>query len=305
MERRNIIIIGVAVLLGLLAVFLANSWFSGVEQRQERIAREQELERIAVARIPLEFGAPLTRDNVRLVNWPRQSVPAGAYRDVDQLLAGNNVTIRPIAEGEPILRERISERAVLSANLPADMRAVTVPVNAVTGVAGFITPGDVVDVLLTRQIPGDGAGGDDKMTNVLLENIQVLAIDRRSSEKSTEAKLAKTATLQVDQIGAQKIALATEVGTLSLALRNVQNQMVGASGTVTLSDLGGRGLYIRDRTPRPAAAPVYASAPASPPPVQRAAPVPMPAQHAPSGPSMTIFRGTERTNTEVQRYGRY
>jgi hypothetical protein len=88
------------------------------------------------------------------------------------------VAIRPIARGEPILVSRISERAVLSANLVPNMRAVTVPVDPVTGVAGFVTPGDVVDVLLTRQIPGDGATSDDNMTSVIMESIQVLAVDR-------------------------------------------------------------------------------------------------------------------------------
>lgn len=301
MERRNIIIVSVAVVLGLLAVYLANSWFSGVEERQERVAREQQLERIAVARLDLPFGAALTPDNVRLVNWPRQSVPAGAYRDVDKLLREGNVTIRPIAAGEPILRERISERAVLSANLPADARAVTVPVNAVTGVAGFVTPGDVVDVLLTRQIPGDGAGGNDKMTTVLLENVQVLAVDRRSSEKNTKPDVGKTATLQVDQYGAQKLALAVEVGTLSLALRNVENQLVGPTSTVTTADLGGGGRYIRAPRAASAPAPVYASMA----PAQQAPSYAPPPQRRPSGPTMTVFRGTDSTDTEVPRYGRF
>src|SRR5687768_13906012 len=79
MERRNIIVIGVAVLLGLVAVYIVNSWFSGVEQRQEQIAKEQAMSRIAVARLDMPFGTPLTADNVRLVNWPSESVPAGAY----------------------------------------------------------------------------------------------------------------------------------------------------------------------------------------------------------------------------------
>ena len=159
MNRRNAVIAGIAVVLGLFAVYLANAWFSGVEQREERVAEEQQLVRIAVASQDMEFGAPLTAENVRLANWPAGSVPQGAYRDTDvqRMLSGGNVAIRPITRGEPILLSRISERAVLSANLPADMRAVTVPVDAVSGVAGFVTPGDVVDVLLTRQIPGEGS----------------------------------------------------------------------------------------------------------------------------------------------------
>ncbi|WP_336985677.1 Flp pilus assembly protein CpaB [Altererythrobacter aquiaggeris] len=309
MERRNLIIIGAAIILGLFAVYVANAWFSGVEQRQERIAEQQQMARIAVARQDLPFGAPLTADNVRLVNWPAQSVPAGAYRDVARLLAGNNVAIRPIANGEPILRSRISERAVLSENIPDDLRAITVPINEVSGVAGFVTPGDVVDVLLTRQIPGDGATGDDKMTSVVLENVQVLAVDRRSNEGNTEVVVSKTATLQVDQRGAQKLALAVDVGRLSLALRNVENQTVGTYATVTTRDLGGSGIFMagqREPAPVQASAPVYvyppqgAGPPSSAPRASTAT-----VRQRPSGPTMTVTRGTETTNTEVQRYGRY
>ena len=302
MERRNLIIVGVAVVIGLLAVYLANTWFSGVEQRQEAVAEQQQLVRIAVAQQDLEFGTPLTADNVRLTNWPANSVPQGAYTDVAQLLAGGNVAIRPIMTGEPILLSRISERAILSANLPPDMRAVTVPVDAVTGVAGFITPGDVVDVLLTRQIPGDGAGGDDKMTTTILKNVPVLAIDRRASEKATEPAVGRTATLQVTPDDAQKLTLATQIGRLSLALRNVEDVEGGASRTVTTADLGG-GYYIRSRAspaaPAQQPALVYAVPPQGPATAAAAAAVP----RRFSGPSMTVFRGTESSDEEVQRYG--
>jgi pilus assembly protein CpaB len=202
-----------------------------------------------------------------------------------------------------VLRARISERAVLSANSPGDMRAVTVPVNAVTGVAGFVTPGDVVDVLLTRQIPGEGARGDDKMTSIILENVQVLAVDRRSSERSTKPNVGRTATLQVDQVGAQKLALATEVGKLTLALRNVENQNVGATRTVTTAELDRARYYIRDRSTPSAPAvqqPVFVYAgPQQGVPAAEAAPAPA----RPRGPTMSVFRGTQESNEEVLRYG--
>jgi len=294
MGQRNLIIIAVAVVLGLFAVWLANSWFSSVEDRQARISDEQELVNLAVARQPLEFGAPLTRDNVRMVAWPANSVPAGAFRSANELIAGSNVAIRPIEAGEPILSSRISDRAVLSANLPDNMRAISVSVNQVTGVAGFVTPGDVVDIFLTRQIPGDGASGDDKMTSVLLENVHVLGVDRRSNDKDTKAEVVRTVTFEVDQYGAQKLTLAAQLGTLTLALRNVKDQAVGATTLVTTSDLAGSGLYIPDRTPAPAA---FASADRTTLPASFGAP------RRPSGPSMTVFRGTDGTAYEVKRYG--
>lgn len=297
MERRNIIIIGVAVVLGLLAVYLANSYFSGVEEQQEQIAEEQALVRIAVATQPLDFGTPLTADNTRLVNWPAQSVPEGAFTDI-AAFAGGNVAIRPIAQGEPILKSRISERAILSENIPDDMRAVTIPVNEVAGVAGFVTPGDAVDVYMTRAIPG---GQDEKVTSVVLENVQVVAIDRRASESSTEPQELKMATLLVDPDAAQRLTLAMESGRLSLALRNIENQTVGATRVVTTRDLPGGGIRYRQNTGGGgggggAAAPAPRAAPYRP--AAGGAAVSIPAY---GGPSMTIYRGTEGARQEVAR----
>ncbi|WP_435417896.1 Flp pilus assembly protein CpaB [Parerythrobacter aurantius] len=302
MDRRNIIILAVAILVGAVAVYLANSWFSGVEQRQAQVAEKQRLVRVVVANQDLTFGAPISSDTVRLANWPADSVPEGAITDLQRLTTGTNVAIRPIARGEPILISRISDRAILSANIPQNMRAITVPIGATTGVGGFVFPGDVVDVFLTRPIPGDGAESNDKMTTVLLENIQVLAVDQKASETETNPEVGKTATVLVDQRSAQKLALAEQVGTLTMALRNVEDQLIGPEPVITTRDLGGRGIYMADRSRGSAPAP---SVPTT---IIRAAPDGTPRELAkapmrPSGPSMTVVRGTESTTEEVRRHG--
>src|SRR3546814_748378 len=214
-------------------------------------------------------------------------------------MRGGRVALRPIAVGEPILASKVSGeggRATLASILPEELRAVTIPVNQVTGVGGFVRAGDVVDVLLTRQIPGDGAQREDKMTTVVLENVFVLAIDQIANESETEPKVGQTATVQTDIIGAQKLALAREIGSLSLALRNVENQAVGGTRTVTVSDLGGAGYYIAAKESRAGAA----AAPA--PTVNTAA---GPVRRAPTGPTMSIVRGVEPTTYEVKRKGGY
>jgi pilus assembly protein CpaB len=303
MQRRNLIILGAAVLFGLIAVFLANSYFSGFEKQEERAAKQEQLARIVVATQELKFGTPLTTDNIRLVNWPQTSVPPGAFRAIPDALRDGRVALRPIAIGEPILTERVSGadgRASISYNLPEDMRAVSIPVSAVAGVSGFVTPGDVVDVLLTRQIPGDGAGDGDKMTDVLMENVQVLAIDQMANEKATNPKVGKTAVLMVDLYGAQKLALARETGSLSLALRNIKNQAAGYLRTVSSRDLSRTGLFMRARQAPSAPAPVMP--PASTQIAARRAPgVVMPG--LPIGPSMIIVRGTQVTSYEVKSNG--
>lgn len=296
MQRRNIIIIAVAVVLGLFAVFLANTYFTGREEQQKRLAEQQQMTTVAVATQDLEFGSVLTPETVRLVSWPNESVPTGAFTSLANF-KGTDVAIRPIARGEPVLNSRISERAVLSENIPENMRAITVPVNDVTGVAGFVTPGDAVDVYLTRTMPGEGASNDDKMTTVVLENVQVLAIDRRSSEKSTEPQELKMATLLVLPEAAQKLVLANEIGRLSLALRNVEDQMTGTANTVTTAQLGGRSYRRASYTPRtsqPRRAPTVAVRSSTAGDGARIPP-------AYSGPSMTVYRGTEGESQEVSR----
>ena len=301
MQRRNMIIVGVALLFGLVAVFLANTYFSGFEEKEARAAKEEQMARIVVATQPLAFGAPLTTDNIKLVNWPQNSVPPGAFREIPAALRDGRVALRPIAVGEPILAERVSGadgRASISYNLPEDMRAVSIPVSAIAGVSGFVTPGDVVDVPLTRQIPGDGADDGDKMTDVIMENVQVLAIDQMANDKATNPKVGKTAVVMVDLFGAQKLVLARETGTLSLALRNIKNQSAGYMRTVSSRDLSRNGLFMRARqTPAPPAP----RQPATQLAVQRAPGMVMPA--IPMGPSMVIVRGTQVTSYEVKTNG--
>lgn len=295
MRGRNLLIIGLAVLLGLVAVYLANSYFSGVDQRQAREAEENRMARIVVATQDFQFGTQLTTTNLRLANWPANSVPQGAFVTVDEAIRGGRVALHPITIGEPVLASKVSGeggRATLSAILPEELRAVTIPVNQVTGVAGFVRAGDVVDVLLTRQIPGDGASPSDQMTHVVLENVQVLAIDQIASESETEPKVGQTATVQTDIIGAQKLTLARQVGALSLALRNVENQDVGGTRVVTTADLGGAGLYIAARETSPAPAVLPASSGGRAPVVRR-----------PRGPTMLIVRGVEPTTYDVKRKG--
>lgn len=310
MGSRNLIFLGVAVVVGLIAVVIANSYFSGVETRQERAAQEQQLARIVVASQPLAFGQPLTAQNLRLQNFPQASVPQGAFRTIEEAMRGGRVALRPIVPGEPVLRDKVSGtdgRAVLAANLAEGMRAVAIPVSEVTGVAGFARPGDTVDVLLTRQI-NDASGNQDFMTDVILERVKVLAIDQIANEMDTQPKVGNSAVLEVDQYGAQKLALADQLGTLSLALRNVENQLPGAATTVTARDLGGLAMYrsARARPAQPAGmfAPRVPDFPSvafasSPPAASGGAPAPV----RPSGPTMTIYRGIEPTEESVDRLG--
>ena len=250
MRGRNLIFAGVAALLGLLAVIAANAWFSGVEKQQLAEVQQQQQTRIVVAMQDLGFGSPLSGQNLKLANWPASSVPAGAFTTLEEATKGGRVALRPIVAGEPVLASKVSGtdgRASIAANLPAGKLAFAIPINDVSAVGGFVRPGDVVDVLLTRRIPGEGATDQDKMTDVVMEAVRVIGIDQVADEKKTDPAVGKTATLEVDTIGAQKLALARELGVLSLALRNVQNTTTAPWPTVVPRNLTNAGFAIPAR----------------------------------------------------------
>ncbi len=303
MGNRNALLVGVAVLIGIVAVILANAYFSGVEERREESAQEQNLARIVVATQPLEFGTPLTAENLRLQNFPAESVPEGAFRSIEDALSGGRVALRPIVPNEPVLASKVSGsggRAVLSANLAEGMRAVAIAVNAVQGVSGFVRPGDVVDVFLTRQIAGDGASAQDLVTEIVLENVKVLAIDQVAAENQTEPQVGNTAVLELNQRDAQKVTLAGRIGTLSLALRNVEEtDEFGAASLVTNRDFAGSRLRIAGSRRGSGGAAVPAQA------MQVFNPATLPATAAPvrTGPTMTVYRGVEATEEPVGQLG--
>ena len=298
MQSRNLVILAIAILVGLFAVLVVNGVFSGVEKRQEELAEQSRMVRIAVASQEVTFGTPLSMQNVRLATWPANSVPTGAFTSLEEATK-SRVALRPIVPGEPILASKVSGtdgRATIAANLPAGQLAIAIPINDVSGAGGFVRPGDVVDVLLTRRIPGEGAAEYDKMTDVVLQSVPVLAVDQVSDENNTKPAIAKTATLQVDSYSAQKLALAQQLGVLTLVLRNVGDATVGPRGTVVGRDLSASRLYIRSRGTGSPMMATRAPAMAAPRPATRPTPLAQPIR---SGPMMTVVRGTKTSEESV------
>jgi len=233
--------IGFAVLFGLLAVFLAQTWLNNqADARMKSLEAQRKTappERtIVVAAKPLRFGDQLSGMSLREIAWPQDALPAGAFGKIADLTANKRVVLLPIDTNEAVLASKITgpgERATLSAVLDEGMTAVTVRVNDVEGVAGFVLPGDRVDVLLTRQ-------GEKNMatTDVVIEDARVLAIDQLADAKTEKPSVVKAVTLEVDVVDGEKIALAQMVGTLSLLLRKAGAAAEGDMRRVTSADLG-------------------------------------------------------------------
>ena len=232
--------IGIAVVFGLIAVFVAQSWLSYQAELSRRVVAPKErtvaTRTIVVATGALRFGAQIQPDNLREVAWPEDAIPAGTFGSISELTSGNKrIVLASIERNEPILRAKITgpgQKATLSAIIGDGMRAVTVRVNDVEGVAGFVLPGDRVDVLLTRQ--QERTNG---MNDVVLQNARVLAVDQLADDAAERPTVAKAVTIEVDTVGAQKIALASSLGNLSLMLRRAGELNVDTTRRVTTSDL--------------------------------------------------------------------
>jgi pilus assembly protein CpaB len=181
--------------------------------------------RVLVAAQPLPTGAIVRPGQVRWQAWPQGASAAGYYTSstaTPEQLTGAVVRTE-LAAGEPLSPQRLAqpgERSFLSAVLKPGMRAITINVSANTGVGGFIFPGDHVDLILTRPLDGGGAGRRF-VSRTLLRDVRVVGMDQRAANEKKEVVAPQTATLEVAPSQAELIALAADLGRLTLSLRSL------------------------------------------------------------------------------------
>jgi pilus assembly protein CpaB len=234
--RKNLLVLVLAIVMGGTAALLARNW---LENHARNSAAAQPIGNIVVAARPLAFGAILSADDVAEVPWAAKTAPEGAFVTKDDLLkGGRRVVLAPLAPHEPVLRSKITEpgqRGTLSSLLDKGLRAVTIRVDDVRGVAGFILPGDYVDVVLIAEA---GAARRENYSEILLQHVKVLAIDQLASERQEHPTVAKAVTIEVTPEQAQKVLLATNIGKLSLMLRRPAEATIDPARRVTEQDLG-------------------------------------------------------------------
>jgi pilus assembly protein CpaB len=244
--------IGFAVVFGLLAVFIAQAWLSNQADMQAKNMQANKTtmttKTVVVAKQALRFGTEITADMLNEVPWPAEAVPSGAFAKIGDVLAGGRrVVLAAIETNEPVLPLKITgagQRATLSALVKPGMKAVTIRVNDVEGVGGFVLPGDHVDVVLTRQLDKGSA-----TTEVVLQNTRVLAVDQTADERAFKAAVAKSVTLEVSTVEAQKVWLASSVGNLSLLLRQAGDTADVKTRKITLNDLAGNETVATQKSP--------------------------------------------------------
>lgn len=214
--NRNRMIIGVTI--ALVVAFLASMYVFRAVGRMTATA-PRPTGRIVVAAEPLQVGTPLNGQNTKTIAWPADEPLEGSFRKPSDCLG--RAVITPIAVNEPILEANLAPRAAgagLPAAIPQGMRALSVAVNDVVGVAGFVTPGTMVDVLVTGQVPGTSGGA---VTRTVLENVRVMAAGQQiKQDRDGKPEKVPVVTLLVSPEDADVLTMASTEGKIQLALRN-------------------------------------------------------------------------------------
>jgi pilus assembly protein CpaB len=243
-----------ALLIGALAIavvtaIMAKNMFAGAGAQQAAAAPAVPLgPKVLVARKALPVGTIIDAESLTYQPWPKELmqnayyVEGGADGDPKTLLG--TVVRYNVTAGQPVTRGSLvgpQDRGFLAAALGPGMRAITVPVNASTGVAGFVFPGDHVDLVLTQQVEGGGDGPSLKASETIVRNIRVLATDQRVTDKDkdgkTEVKTFSNVTIEVTPRIAEKITVAQSIGTLSLSLRSIADNTSELERAVAAGDV--------------------------------------------------------------------
>ncbi len=241
-KNRALLFLLFSLLLSLLAVWGGFRWVT----RQVEVRTTAKLTHLVVAAAPLSAGSRLAPSQLKLVDWPLDNPLPGSFSNPAAL--NNRVLKVPLAPGEPLLEAKLAplgNRAGLSAMLQPGLRAVSIHVNEVGGVAGFALPGSLVDVVVTLQ---EEQG--HMISKIVLQKIPVLAVAQDAALKDdVKAKVVNTVTLEVSPQQAEKLDLAGSVGTLTLALRNELDEATVSTHGVHKSEL----LDLPNPLPEPAA----------------------------------------------------
>src|SRR6266481_5491372 len=219
-NKRFFFVLAGALLFGLLAAVSVSRYLSSAQ------AYTKNLNRVAVAKVAIPLGSKILPEQVTMVQFPKESTPDGTFESPEKL--AGRVAVVNIAPREPITESRLAPEGTaggLSAVIPEGYRAMTVKVDDVVGISGFIMPGTLVDVVVVID-PAEHAGMQDPISKIVLQNIKVLAngqnIDKPDNQR--EANSVKAITLQVTPEQAEKLALASSEGKLQLVMRNSIDQ---------------------------------------------------------------------------------
>ena len=236
--NQNRLIIGLAV--AVLAGLLLSGFVYRVLKQASAVRPAPVTAHIVVAAMPLALGTRLEEKNLRLIPWPGNEPVAGMFTRIED--CANRALITNLAENEPVLESKLASQqsgAGLPATIPEGMRALTVAVNEVVGVAGFVIPGTMVDVLVTGS--GGAGGSNQNITRMILENIRVLAAGQTvQQDRDGKPQTVPVITLLVSPEDAAKLTMASNLGKIQLALRNtIDTKQVSPAPVMQAALFGG------------------------------------------------------------------
>jgi pilus assembly protein CpaB len=291
-----------AVVFGLIAAVSVSRYLSSAATRNELIP-------VVIAKVELQLGAKIIPEQLTTAQFPRDATPDGTFDSIDKVVG--RITVTRIAPREPVTNSRLAQLGStggLSAIIPEGYRAMTVRVDDVVGIAGFVMPGTLVDVLVVITPPENSQQGP--ISKIVLQNIKVLAsgqdLDQPKNER--EANTVRNVTLQVTPEQAEKLNLAASEGRLQLALRNSIDQgdelTLGANRRTLLT--GERALPVaesgslKSERPNPPPAPRRTFARANIPPLFDKVIVPAPPSPTPAPPrvSVEVIEGTKKRKVD-------
>jgi pilus assembly protein CpaB len=252
MDRKKVILLVAALLIAAVTALMARSMFNGASAPQSTAAAAPAPvpagPKVLVATKALPVGTIITADSVRYQPWPKELIEAAYFKEgdggasIDSLVG--TVVRNAVTAGQPLTQGSLvkpGDRGFLAAALGPGMRAVTVPVSALTGVAGFVFPGDRVDLVLTQNVEAS-AGPPLKVSETIVRNLRVLATDQRATpsvdEKgNTVVSEYKLVTIEATPRIAEKITVAQSIGTISLSLRSLADNAAELEQALASGDI--------------------------------------------------------------------
>lgn len=262
-KRRGLILILMSLMMAAGAAWVANVWVNG--QLVTQASAEPNVTRVVAAALAIPFASKVESRHLKFIEVPAEVMPAGAFTTFEEVQG--QVSTTAISRGEILVRERFAthERgSTLAALIDKNMRAITVRVDDVIGVAGFLLPGNTVDVVAAKKV------NQHAVTETILRNITVLAVDQTAAANENEPVIVRAVTLQMTPAQAELVVKARTEGTIQLTLRNPEAE------------------EIVEPEPEPKQAPVR---------VVRAAPAPRPVVQ---DPTITVIRGTTVEETKTK-----
>ena len=252
MDRKKVILLVAALLIAAVTALMARSMFNGASATQSTAAAAPAPvpagPKVLVATKALPVGTIITADSVRYQPWPKELIEAAYFKEgdggasIDSLVG--TVVRNAVTAGQPLTQGSIvkpGDRGFLAAALGPGMRAVTVPVSALTGVAGFVFPGDRVDLVLTQNVEAS-AGPPLKVSETIVRNLRVLATDQRATPSvddkgNTVVSEYKLVTIEATPRIAEKITVAQSIGTISLSLRSLADNAAELEQALASGDI--------------------------------------------------------------------